>query len=86
MEEVTRWLEEEHPHKALYVGLVQDHNSKWCQDFNKEETAYKKMLKELITELDKTMKGITEESLSGELAISTADIVSTWEQDVLKKK
>jgi hypothetical protein len=44
------------------------------------------MLKELITELDKTMKGITEASLSGELEISTTGVESTWEQDQMKKK
>jgi len=36
------------------------------------------MLKEVIIELDKTLKGITEESLSGELALDT-NVESTWE-------
>lgn len=32
------------------------------------------MLKEIIIELDKTMKGITEASLSGELAIDISNV------------
>lgn len=38
------------------------------------------MLKELIIELDKTLKGITPESLSGELALDT-NVESTWEKE-----
>lgn len=85
MTEVTQWLDFEPEHKPVYASLVQDHNSKWCQEFTKEENAFKKMMKEAIIELDKTLKGITEESLSGELALNT-DVESTWEQDQMTKK
>ncbi len=43
------------------------------------------MLKEAIIELDKTMKGITEASLSGELALEVIE-ESTWEKDLNSKK
>ena len=43
------------------------------------------MLKEAIIELDKTLKGISEESLSGELALNT-NVESTWEQERQNKK
>ena len=55
MEECRKWQKYAEKRQANYVGLVNDHNSSWSNEFKKTKTQYKDMLDKAIKELQEEL-------------------------------
>lgn len=40
MDEVNKWVKFAQVREASYKGLLNDHNSNWCAEFNKDKKRY----------------------------------------------
>ena len=61
LRDCKKWIEEAKEHEALYTGLVSDHNYNWCNKF-KHKGTYKKMLTEIVEELEEELNKLPEPS------------------------
>ena len=52
MEECQKWLKYAQVRETSYTGLINDHNSSWCNQFKKSKDSYYIMLKEAVKELE----------------------------------
>jgi hypothetical protein len=48
MEECRKWQKYAEKRPANYIGLVNDHNHSWSNEFKKTKTIYKEMLDQAI--------------------------------------
>lgn len=62
LEECRKWLKFAEKREASYSGLISDHNSNWCSQFNSSKTKYKTMLEEAIKELEAELNKLPEPS------------------------
>jgi len=52
MEECNKWVKYAQVRETSYTGLINDHNSSWCNQFKKSKESYYIMLKEAVKELE----------------------------------
>lgn len=58
LEECRKWIEYADTRDASYAGLINDHNSSWCNEFKKNKKAYHKKLVEAVAELETELNKI----------------------------
>lgn len=58
LKEAKKWIKFAEVRDATYVGLVNDHNRTWCDQFKKTKTAYLEMLKQQIGELETVLNSL----------------------------
>jgi hypothetical protein len=52
LEECARWVEFSKTREASYTGLINDHNSSWCNEFKSPKNKYSQMLIDAVKELE----------------------------------
>ena len=55
LEECYKWIKYAEARGASYTGLINDHNTNWCNKFKESKTEYKDMLTEAIKELEEEL-------------------------------
>jgi hypothetical protein len=56
LEECNKWLTFAESRGASYQGLINDHNTNWCNEFKSTKTKYRDMLAEAVKELEEELK------------------------------